>query len=108
MAKITGIRGVFFASGGVSSSLAAWYSKHLGMPLEDFGGAILRWRDDIGRRSGSSTSTSCWRGSVRVGGVDITGGPESVRTASLRGSWIRTESRSSSANRRYGRTGTQA
>ena len=46
MAKITGIGGVFIKSRGESAALAAWYRKHLGMLLEDFGGAILRWPDD--------------------------------------------------------------
>ena len=46
MARITGIGGVFFKSKGDSAALAAWYRKHLGMALEDFGGAILRWPDD--------------------------------------------------------------
>ena len=35
MAKITGVGGVFFRSKGNSAALAAWYRKHLGMPLED-------------------------------------------------------------------------
>jgi predicted enzyme related to lactoylglutathione lyase len=46
MARITGIGGVFFKSTGNSASLAAWYQKHLGLPLADFGGAILRWPED--------------------------------------------------------------
>ena len=46
MAKITGIGGVFFKSRNDSAALAAWYRKHLGMTLESFGGAILRWPDD--------------------------------------------------------------
>lgn len=46
MAKVTGIGGVFFKSTGDSAALAAWYHKHLGMPLETWGGAILRWPDD--------------------------------------------------------------
>jgi predicted enzyme related to lactoylglutathione lyase len=46
MAKITGIGGVFFKSNGDHAALAAWYRKHLGMKLEDWGGAILRWPDD--------------------------------------------------------------
>jgi catechol 2,3-dioxygenase-like lactoylglutathione lyase family enzyme len=46
MARVTGIGGVFFKSTGDRKALAEWYSKHLGMPLEDFGGAILRWPDD--------------------------------------------------------------
>lgn len=46
MAKITGIGGVFLKSRSNSAELAVWYQKHLGMQLEDFGGAVLRWPDD--------------------------------------------------------------
>jgi predicted enzyme related to lactoylglutathione lyase len=46
MAKITGIGGVFLKSKGDGAALAAWYRTHLGMALEDFGGAVLRWPDD--------------------------------------------------------------
>jgi predicted enzyme related to lactoylglutathione lyase len=52
MAKVTGVGGVFFKSTGDSAALAAWYQKHLGMPLEDFGGAILKWPDDNARDRG--------------------------------------------------------
>ena len=46
MAKVTGIGGVFFKTTQDNRALATWYQKHLGMPLEDFGGAILKWPDD--------------------------------------------------------------
>ena len=46
MARVTGIGGVFFKSKGDNAELAAWYQKHLGMPSEAWGGAILRWPDD--------------------------------------------------------------
>ena len=46
MAKVTGIGGVFLKCKGEDTALAAWYRDHLGMPLEDFGGAVLRWPDD--------------------------------------------------------------
>ena len=46
MARITGIGGVFFKSRSDNAALAAWYQKHLGLNLEGFGGAILRWPDD--------------------------------------------------------------
>ena len=46
MAKITGIGGVFFKSKGDHAALAEWYRKHLGMSLESWGGAILKWPDD--------------------------------------------------------------
>ena len=46
MARITGIGGVFFKSRNDNGALAAWYQKHLGLHLEGFGGAILKWPDD--------------------------------------------------------------
>src|SRR3712207_3642498 len=46
MAKVTGIGGIFFKSREDSARLAAWYQEHLGLPIESFGGAILRWPDD--------------------------------------------------------------
>jgi predicted enzyme related to lactoylglutathione lyase len=46
MARITGIGGVFFKSTGDHTALAAWYREHLGLTLESFGGAILKWPDD--------------------------------------------------------------
>jgi len=46
MARITGIGGVFFKSRNDRVALVAWYQKHLGMSLESFGGAVLRWPND--------------------------------------------------------------
>ena len=46
MARVTGIGGVFFKSRAEGSRLAAWYHEHLGIPLESWGGAILRWPED--------------------------------------------------------------
>jgi predicted enzyme related to lactoylglutathione lyase len=46
MARVTGIGGVFFKSRNDSAALTAWYQKHLGMALESWGGAILKWPDD--------------------------------------------------------------
>jgi predicted enzyme related to lactoylglutathione lyase len=52
MAKVTGIGGVFFLSRGEGKELSAWYEKHLGMRLEDFGAAILKWEDDTAEDQG--------------------------------------------------------
>jgi predicted enzyme related to lactoylglutathione lyase len=46
MAKITGIGGVFIKSKGKGSELAEWYKTNLGLDLESWGGAILKWPDD--------------------------------------------------------------
>ena len=100
MARITGIGGVFFKSRNDRATLATWYQKHLGMPLESFGGAVLRWPDDEAEDKGLtvwhiaekesqwfSPSDSPFMINYRVdnldemiaqlsaGGVEIVGGP---------------------------------
>ncbi len=52
MAKVTGIGGVFFKSTNDHKRLAAWYSQNLGIRLEPWGGAILRWTDDTSEDRG--------------------------------------------------------
>ena len=102
MAKITGIGGVFFKSRNDRAALAAWYQKHLGISLEDFGGAVLRWPDDKAEDGGLTVwhiaeKESQWFNpsdssfminyrvddleemvaQLRAGGVEIIQGPES-------------------------------
>jgi predicted enzyme related to lactoylglutathione lyase len=101
MAKVTGIGGVFFLSRGEGKELSAWYEKHLGMRLGDFGGANLKWEDDTAEDKGAtvwkvadhdsdwfSPSKSSFMVNYRVdnmarmieqlnaGGIDIHKGPE--------------------------------
>ena len=111
MAKVTGIGGVFFKTTGDKAALVEWYRKHLGMPLEDWGGAILRWPDDTAEDRGLtvwslagkdskwfSPSTSSFMINYRVddlgelleqlraGGVEIVQGPESAENGKF--AWI--------------------
>ena len=111
MAKITGIGGVFLRCKGDPAALAAWYQKHLGLVLEDFGGAILRWPDDKAEDKGLtawhladkesqwfSPSTSSFMINYRVDNLDemlahlqnadvkIVGGPESHENGKF--AWI--------------------
>jgi len=46
MARVMGSGGVCFKSRTDHKVLAAWYARHLGLALEDWGGAILKWPDD--------------------------------------------------------------
>jgi predicted enzyme related to lactoylglutathione lyase len=46
MAKVTGIGGVFFKSTKDNKALAEWYRDHLGLDLESWGGAMIKWTDD--------------------------------------------------------------
>ena len=60
MARVTGIGGVFFKSTNDHKKLSEWYSKNLGIPLESWGGAILKWTDDKSDDGGLTTaSTTC-------------------------------------------------
>jgi len=111
MARITGIGGVFFKSRNDNTALAAWYQKHLGLSLESFGGAILRWPDDKADDNGLtvwhvaakdskwfSPSDSSFMINYRVdnldemiaqlsaAGVEIVGGPESHENGKF--AWI--------------------
>lgn len=63
MAKVTGIGGVFFKSRHDSAALAAWYREHLGMPFEDWGGAVLRWPEDTAEDKGLTVWTIAERDS---------------------------------------------
>jgi predicted enzyme related to lactoylglutathione lyase len=49
MPKVTGIGGVFFKAKGDHKRLAAWYQEHLGIKIEPWGGAVLRWSSDPGK-----------------------------------------------------------
>ena len=111
MARITGIGGVFFKSRNDRAALAAWYQEHLGIALESFGGAVLRWPDDKAEDKGLTVwhiaeKESQWFApsdapfminyrvdnleemiaQLRAGGVEIIRGPESHENG--RFAWI--------------------
>ena len=64
MAKITGIGGVFFQSKD-SKALAEWYQKVLGLTLEPWGGAILRWKEDKAEDGGCTVWNAMAKGSEK-------------------------------------------
>lgn len=111
MAKVTGIGGVFFKSRGDGAALARWYQKHLGITLEEFGGAILQWSNDRAEDGGLtvwsvadegsewfSPSESSFMinyrvddlgellGQLRAEGVEVVQGPESHENGEF--AWI--------------------
>ena len=53
MRRVTGIGGVFFKAKD-PKALGEWYRDHLGMALSDFGGAVLKWKDDHADDGGAS------------------------------------------------------
>lgn len=58
MAKVTGIGGVFIKSKGKGSELAEWYKTNLGLELESWGGAIIKWTDDAVKDGGLTVWSS--------------------------------------------------
>ena len=42
--RVTGLGGIFFKAKN-PAKLSAWYKKHLGLPVEEWGGATFHWRD---------------------------------------------------------------
>jgi predicted enzyme related to lactoylglutathione lyase len=54
MARVTGIGGVFLRARD-PKSLSAWYVKHLGIQLADYGGATFLWSDEIPATTGMTT-----------------------------------------------------
>jgi predicted enzyme related to lactoylglutathione lyase len=111
MARVTGIGGVFFKSTGDNTALAAWYQKHLGISLEPWGGAVLKWPDDKAGDGGLtvwhvaerdtewfSPSQSSFMINYRVddlealisqlgrAGIDLAGGPDSDENGKF--AWI--------------------
>lgn len=42
--RVTGLGGIFFKAKN-PAKLGAWYQKHLGLPVESWGGCSFGWRD---------------------------------------------------------------
>ncbi|ASJ74137.1 VOC family protein [Granulosicoccus antarcticus] len=52
--KVTGIGGIFFLANKDTKSLTQWYEKHLGIPLQEWGGAVLEWKNDTAEDGGAT------------------------------------------------------
>jgi predicted enzyme related to lactoylglutathione lyase len=54
MNRVTGIGGIFFKAKD-PKALQAWYERHLGIDVQDWGGAAFRWTDSDGKLVGGTT-----------------------------------------------------
>ena len=54
MKRVTGIGGIFFKAKD-PTALQAWYKKHLGIDVQDWGGAVFRWVDAAGAPENGTT-----------------------------------------------------
>src|SRR5258708_12416498 len=53
MARVTGVGGVFLKSAD-PKALGAWYAKHLGVEIGDYG-ATFWWKDEVPKGTGMTT-----------------------------------------------------
>lgn len=53
MARVTGVGGVFLKSKD-HKALAKWYADHLGVKLNDWGGASFEWTDEVPKGTGAT------------------------------------------------------
>ena len=54
MKRVTGIGGIFFQARD-PQAMHAWYREHLGIDVQDWGGAAFRWADADGAPVGGTT-----------------------------------------------------
>ena len=54
MKRVTGIGGIFFKAKD-APALQAWYKKHLGIDVQEWGGAAFTWTDGNGQPAGGTT-----------------------------------------------------
>lgn len=54
MKRVTGIGGIFFKAKD-SIVLREWYKKHLGIDVQEWGGAVFAWTDEAGDPTPGST-----------------------------------------------------
>lgn len=63
MKRVTGIGGIFFKAKD-AVALRTWYQKHLGIDVQEWGGAAFRWADAEGN---PTTGTTVWNVSDGAG-----------------------------------------
>ncbi len=54
MKRVTGIGGIFFKAKD-APALRAWYQKHLGIDVQEWGGTAFTWTDGNGKPTGGMT-----------------------------------------------------
>jgi predicted enzyme related to lactoylglutathione lyase len=54
MKRVTGIGGIFFHAQD-SAALRAWYQRHLGIDVQEWGGAAFSWTDGAGNPAAGTT-----------------------------------------------------
>ena len=107
--KATGIGGVFFRAKN-PAKLGAWYSRHLGLPVEEWNGCQFHWRDHKNPKKTGSTVWSAFKADSEYFGSRKQGHMINYRVADLKkmltqlkkaGVWI--DPKSSTQDSEYGK-----
>ena len=81
--RVTGLGGIFFKARN-PSRLGAWYQKHLGLPIEAWGGFAFPWRDAKNPKKKGSTVWSPFDADTQYFGRGKQGHMINYRVASLK------------------------
>jgi predicted enzyme related to lactoylglutathione lyase len=81
--RITGLGGIFFKARN-PTKLGAWYQKHLGLPIEAWGGFAFPWRDAKDPKKKGSTVWSPFDADTEYFGPSKQGHMVNYRVANLK------------------------
>ena len=127
MRRVTGIGGIFMSAKD-PKALCAWYKKHLGIDVQDWGGAAFTWTDSEGNPIKGTTAWSIGPAdgkhfapskstfmvnyrvedlaallkALREEGCNVSRRPTTRSTGNSDGSWIQRATRLNSGNRHKG------
>jgi len=65
MKRVTGIGGIFISAKD-PKALCAWYKRHLGIDVQEWGGTAFRWVDNTGAPTSGTTMWSVGDGSYFI------------------------------------------
>jgi predicted enzyme related to lactoylglutathione lyase len=82
-ARVTGIGGIFFKVKN-AKKLGGWYQKHLGLPLEPWGGCSFAWREAKNPKKNGTTVWSPFPGDTEYFGSGKQGHMLNYRVANLK------------------------
>lgn len=81
--RVTGLGGIFFKAKN-PAKLGAWYRKHLGLPVEGWGGCSFKWREDKKPKQVGSTVWSPFPSDTKYFGGAKQGHMVNYRVANLK------------------------
>ena len=81
--RVTGLGGIFFKARN-TKKLGAWYQKHLGLPVQEWGGCSFEWRDAKNPKKKGSTVWSPFEAGTKYFGPGKQGHMINYRVANLK------------------------